>query len=234
MRSRTCSGATAIVADAEFAANASAAAEQAGVPTRISYGGSIAGFTNFEEVFASGSPDEPTDEVAGGTMFYTSGTTGRPKGVKSNLVAVGGDPGEMTGKLELLLSLYLMSEPDGNVVLCNAPLHHAGPLAFCGIPFSSGATIVLRRRWDAQETLDLIDEYAVTHYYAVPTHFSRMLKLPQAAKDGFSGASFQYVLHTAAPCPPGVKQQMIDWWGPVIFELCGASETGGCGTGRSI
>ena len=224
------SGATALVADAEFSEHAAAAAELAGVPTRVSYGGPITGFTDFEEVVASGSPDEPIGEVAGGTMFYTSGTTGRPKGVKSNLLAVGGDPSEMTDKLRLLLSLYLMPEPDGNVVLCNAPLYHAGPLAFCGIPFTLGATMVLRRKWDGEETLDLIDRYSVTHYYAVPTHFSRMLKLPQAIKDTFSGASLQYALHTAAPCPPAVKRQMIDWWGPVIFELYGASEGGGCGT----
>jgi len=224
------SGANAIIADAEFADNASAAAEQAGVQTRISYGGPIAGFTDFEEVVASGSPDEPTDGVAGATMFYTSGTTGRPKGVKSSILAVGGDPRDMTERLKLLLNLFLMPEPDGNVVLCNAPLYHAGPLAFCGLPFSLGATIVLRRKWDAQETLDLIDEYGVTHYYAVPTHFSRMLKLSDEAKKGFSGADLQYVIHTAAPCPPEVKRQMIDWWGPVVFELYSASEGAGCGT----
>jgi long-chain acyl-CoA synthetase len=201
------SGATALIADAEFADNALAAAEQAGVRTRIAYGGPIAGFTDFEDVVASGSPDEPADEVAGGTMFYTSGTTGRPKGVKSSILAIGGDPGEANEKLKLLLNLFLMPDPDGNVVLCNAPLYHAGPLAFCGIPFSLGATIALRRKWDAQETLDLIDEYAVTHYYAVPTHFSRMLKLADE-----------------------VKRQMIDWWGPVIFELYSASEGAGCGT----
>jgi long-chain acyl-CoA synthetase len=224
------SGATALVADAEFAEHAIAAAEEAGVRIRIAYGGPITGFTDFEDVIASGSPDEPTDEVAGGTMFYTSGTTGRPKGVKSSMLATGGDPGEMTEKLKLLLHLYLMPEPDGNVVLCNAPLYHAGPLAFCGIPFSLGATIVLRRKWDAQETLDLIDEYRVTHYYAVPTHFSRMLKLSDESKAGFSGASLQYVVHTAAPCPPSVKRQMIDWLGPVVFELYSASEGAGCGT----
>ncbi|HSM65470.1 MAG TPA: AMP-binding protein [Ilumatobacteraceae bacterium] len=224
------SGATALVADAEFADNAVAAAEQAGIGVRIGYGGPIPGFADFEDVVASGSPDEPEHEAAGATMFYTSGTTGRPKGVKSNLQTVGGDPKEANDRLALLMGLYGMPESDGNVVLCNAPLYHAGPLAACGVPFILGAALILRRKWDAAETLRLIDEYQVTNYYAVPTHFSRLLKLSDDVRAGFSGASLQYVLHTAAPCPPEVKRRMIDWWGPVIYEIYGASEGGGVGT----
>ena len=224
------SGATALVADAEFAEKAVAAAEQAGVGVRIGYGGPIDGFTDFEDVVASGSPAEPGNETAGATMFYTSGTTGRPKGVKSNLQTVGGDPQEARDRLALLMGLYGLPESEGNVVLCNAPLYHAGPLAICGVPFILGATLILRRKWDAAETLRLIDEHRVTNYYAVPTHFARLLKLPDDVRAGFSGASLQHVMHTAAPCPPDVKRRMIEWWGPVIYELYGASEGGGVGT----
>ena len=163
-------------------------------------------------------------------MLYTSGTSGRPKGVQSTLQQVGGDPAENLGKLELLLSLYRLTDLEGKVVLCNAPLYHGGPLAICGVPFFLGATIVLRRKWNGEETLRLIDEHGVNIYYAVPTHFTRMLKLPEETRASFSGASLDYVMHTAAPCPPGVKQQMIDWWGPVLMELYGASEAGGVGT----
>jgi long-chain acyl-CoA synthetase len=224
------SGARAIVGDAEFAQAVHAAAGAAGTGIRISFGGPIDGFTDIEEVIAAGSPDEPPDQVSGKSMLYTSGTSGRPKGVQSTLQQVGGDPNENLGKLALLLSLYRLTDLDGKVVLCNAPLYHGGPLAICGVPFFLGATIILRRKWNGEETLRLIDEHGVNIYYAVPTHFTRMLKLPDDVKASFSGASLDYVLHTAAPCPPGVKQQMIDWWGPVLMELYGASEAGGVGT----
>ena len=224
------SGADAIVADAEFAEAALAAAEQAGVRVRVGYGGPIDGFTDIEEVIAAGSPAEPVDQVSGKSMLYTSGTSGRPKGVQSTLQQVGGDPAENLSKLELLLSLFRLTDLEGRVVLCNAPLYHGGPLAICGVPFFLGSTIVLRRKWNGEETLRLIDDHGVNIYYAVPTHFTRMLKLPEETRASFSGASLDYVMHTAAPCPPGVKQQMIDWWGPVLMELYGASEAGGVGT----
>lgn len=216
------SGARVLVADAEFADEARAAADRAGVPVRIAFGGPIEGFTDLESLVASGSPDEPDGEVAGALMFYTSGTTGRPKGVRSNLQEAGGDPVEAVERLRMFMSLCEI--PEGGVVLCNAPLYHAGPLGVSLIPFRCGATLILRRKWDAEETLELIDEHRVTNHYAVPTHFTRLLKLPQERRDAFSGQSLRHVLHTAAPCPPDVKRQMIDWWGPVIYELYGASE----------
>ncbi|NQY58032.1 MAG: AMP-binding protein [Ilumatobacteraceae bacterium] len=224
------SGADALIADAEFADTALAAAEQSGVGIRIAYGGPIDGFTDYDELLSSASPAEPTEEFGGATMFYTSGTTGRPKGVKSTLQAVGGDPQAAADQLAMLMTLYANPIDDDSVVLCNAPLYHAGPLAFCGVPFLLGASLILRRKWDAAETLELIDRYAVSHYYAVPTFFTRMLKLPDETKAAFSGDSLRFVMHTAAPCPPPVKQQMIEWWGPVINELYGASEGAGTGT----
>jgi len=221
------SGATAIVADAEFAAATSASAEQADVPIRIAFGGPIDGFHDYEELLASASADEPTDLVSGATMFYTSGTTGRPKGVRSSAFSVGGSVDENRSRLALLMGLYRV--PSDGVVLCNAPLYHAGPLAMCFVPFSLGSTLVLRRKWDAAETLRLIDEYGVTTYYCVPTHFTRLLKLPQDVRAGYDGSTLEWVLHTAAPCPPQLKAQMIEWWGPVIVELYAASEGGGVG-----
>jgi long-chain acyl-CoA synthetase len=221
------SGAVALVADADFAEVAHEAAEQAGVRVRIAFGGPIEGFTDYDDLLASGSPEEPEGLEAGATMFYTSGTTGRPKGVQSSAFAVGGDVGERLAGLELLMGLYQV--PSNGVVLCNAPLYHAGPLAMCLVPWLVGSTLVLRRRWDAEETLRLIDEHGVTTYYAVPTHFTRLLKLPEEVRARFSGETLQWVIHTAAPCPPEVKRRMIEWWGPVIRELYGASEGAGVG-----
>ncbi len=224
------SGAKAVVGDAEFADTVQAAADDAGVAIRIAFGGPIDGFADIEELMAASSAAEPADQLSGISMLYTSGTSGRPKGVKSTLQQVGGDLAESQEKLGLLLGLFRLTEVDGKVVLANAPLYHSGPLVFSAVPFFQGASIILRRKWDGEETLRLIDEYGVNIYYAVPTHFTRLLKLPEKTRASFSGASLEYVLHTAAPCPRGVKQQMIDWWGPVLMELYSASEGGGVGT----
>ena len=222
------SGAGALVADAEFAEKAAAAAEQADVRLRVAFGGPIEGFADYEDLLASASSDEPEDQGAGTVMWYTSGTTGRPKGVKSSLVEVGGDPAVALAPLEMFVDLLGLPKADGTV-LCNAPVYHAGPLVFCLFPASLGSRLIMRRNWDAEETLRLIDQYQVTTGYAVPTHFTRLLRLPEKTRSGFDGSSLRSVYHTAAPCPPEIKRQMIDWWGPVINELYGASESGGAG-----
>ena len=223
------SGARALVADAEYAEKAVAAAEQAGVGVRVAFGGPIEGFAHYEEVLASATGDEPTGQGAGTIMWYTSGTTGRPKGVMSSLVEVGGDPAVALAPLEMFVDLLGLPK-EGGTVLCNAPVYHAGPLVFCLFPASLGSRLIMRRNWGAEETLRLIDEYQVTTGYAVPTHFTRLLRLPPETRSAFDGSSLRCVYHTAAPCPPEIKRQMIDWWGPVINELYGASESGGAGT----
>jgi long-chain acyl-CoA synthetase len=222
------SGAKSLVADLEFADKAAAAAEQARIDVRIMFGGAADDFHDYEELLASASPDEPAEQGAGGTMFYTSGTTGRPKGVKSTIITVGGDPVAAQATLEAFIDLLGLPKGDGRV-LCNAPVYHAGPLVFCLLPMTCGSTIVMRRKWDARETLQLIDEHDITSLYAVPTHFVRLLKLPDDVRSSFDGSSLNCVYHTAAPCPPEVKRQMIEWWGPVINEMYGASESGGAG-----
>jgi long-chain acyl-CoA synthetase len=192
------------------------------------FGGAVNGFHDYDELLAAGSTDEPDGQGAGSTMFYTSGTTGRPKGVKSSLIPIGGDPLAARAVLEAFVDVLGLPKGDGRV-LCNAPVYHAGPLAFCLVPMSVGSSLVMRRKWDARETLQLIDEHRITTVYAVPTHFVRLLKLPDEARAAFDGSSLTTVYHTAAPCPPEVKRQMIEWWGPVINEMYGASESGGAG-----
>jgi long-chain acyl-CoA synthetase len=221
------SGAKALIADAEFADTARQVADQTGVPVRIMFGGSADGFADYEDMLMAADEAEPADPGAGSVMFYTSGTTGRPKGVKSALVAVGSDP-EMS-RFTVKAFIDLLGIPENGRILCNAPVYHAGPLVFCLFPASFGSSLVMRRKWDAEETLRLVDEHRITTGYAVPTHFVRLLKLPDDVRASFDGSSLQCVYHTAAPCPPEVKRQMIDWWGPVVNELYGASESGGAG-----
>jgi long-chain acyl-CoA synthetase len=161
-------------------------------------------------------------------MFYTSGTTGRPKGVRSTAFAVGQSVAARSAMLEGLAGLFRI--PRGGSVLVNSPLYHGGPFLFSLLPAGLGATVILRQRFDPAETLRLIDEHAITTAYFVPTHFVRLLRVPEEERAAFDGSSLQAVYHTAAPCPPEVKRQMLEWWGPVIHELYAATETGALGT----
>jgi long-chain acyl-CoA synthetase len=223
------SGARALLADTEFAAVAAEAANEApGLTVRLAFGGPVPdGFDAYEDVLAASSPDEPADQASGTYMFYTSGTTGRPKGVRSTSFAVGMP---VAVHATLLAGLAgMLHVPEGGVCLVNAPIYHGGPFLFSMLPAYRGATLVVRRRFDAAEMLRLIDEYRVTTAYAVPTHFIRLLRLPDDVRSAFDGSSLQAVFHTGAPCAPEVKRQMLEWWGPVIHELYSATETGGLG-----
>ena len=223
------SGASAILADAEYGDTAHAAAERAAVTLRIAYNGTIDGFTDYDDLLAASSPEEPLDQGLGRPMFYTSGTTGRPKGVVPVVETIGQD---VAKRFELLRSnLARMGVPlDDGIAYLGAPLYHAGPFAF-GYQFhSAGSKLLLRRRWDGEEMLRLIEGEQVTTAYAVPTHFTRLLKLPEEVRNRYALSSLRSVWHTAAPCPPEIKRRMIEWWGPVINELYGASEGGFAGT----
>ena len=164
------------------------------------------------------------EELEGELMFYSSGTTGRPKGILRDLKPrpTDGDPHPLT---ELTRALYGFSED--TVYLCPAPLYHAAPLAWSMVVQRLGGTVVLMRRFDPVDALRLIEQYAIDRVQMVPTMFVRMLKLPQAERARFDVSSLQAVIHAAAPCPVGVKQEMIQWWGPIIYEYYAGSEGGG-------
>ncbi len=186
-------------------------------------GGDMPGYENYEAARA-GFPTTPiADQTAGTDMLYSSGTTGRPKGVKHPLT--GGAIDEANGLTGLAQLLYGFDE--NTIYLSPAPLYHAAPLRWCMTAQRLGGTVVVMEHFDAEEALKLIEKYKVTHSQWVPTMFVRMLKMPEDVRKKYDVSSLKVAIHAAAPCPVPVKQQMIDWWGPVIFEYYAGSEGNG-------
>jgi long-chain acyl-CoA synthetase len=160
------------------------------------------------------------DESAGTDMLYSSGTTGRPKGVKPPLPD---GPLDETTALETMgTALYGMS--DRTVYLSTSPLYHAAPLRWAMTIHRLGGTVVIMERFDAEAALRLIEAYRITHATWVPTHFVRLLKLPDVVRHRYDHGSLQAVVHAAAPCPVPIKQAMIDWWGPIVHEYYSGTE----------
>jgi acyl-CoA synthetase (AMP-forming)/AMP-acid ligase II len=172
----------------------------------------------------AGLPSTPiADESLGSAMFYSSGTTGQPKGVKRALT---GTPADADLPYETMFRvLYGCSEND--VYLSPAPMYHTSPLGFCQMLLRLGATVVVLERWDAIEALRAIQDHGVTFAQFVPTMFVRMLKLPDDERRQFDLSSLRIAVHAAAPCPVPVKEQMLDWWGPIISEYYGGTEGNG-------
>jgi long-chain acyl-CoA synthetase len=182
------------------------------------------GFTSYERLLASGAADEPAEQQAGAPMFYTSGTTGFPKGVRSSLVPTGAHPALLGALSQVFLGLLGLPR-DGVSLLCG-PAYHSAQWAFSMLPLAAGSAVVMRHKFDPAETLELIDRYGVTNLHLVPTQFIRMLKLPEARRKAFRGESLVAAVHGAAPCPQQVKWQMLDWWGPRVTEYYGGTESG--------
>ena len=194
-----------------------------GLDLLASVGGHVDGCEPLEDLLATQPPDEPVDAVEGQAMLYSSGTTGRPKGVKAPI------PGDRLGTPEAMTSLVslVFGASESSVYLSPAPLYHAAPLAFCMSFLRLGATVVVMEHFDAAEALALIDRHRVTHSQWVPTMFVRMLKLPEEVRAAHDVSSMQLAVHAAAPCPIPVKEQMIEWWGPVIHEYYAGTEGNG-------
>ena len=155
------------------------------------------------------------------TMFYTSGTTGRPKGVKRGAMTP-----EQAAASERVGAIAYGLKPDNQVVLMNGPMYHSAPSSYGLMAFRHGSTIVLEPRFDPEELLQLIQQHRVTNMHMVPTMFVRLLRLPDDVKARYDLSSLRNIIHGAAPCPVHVKQAMIEWWGLVINEYLGSTETG--------
>jgi long-chain acyl-CoA synthetase len=207
------------VAEARFGAvarDAAAAAPRATV--RLAVGGPIDGFEDLAAAAAAESGDDLGDPVLGSQMLYTSGTTGRPKGVYRD---------EAT--LSTAVTLARAAYRDENVHLLTGPLYHAAPLLFSlNAPLIAGVPVVMMPSWDPEEALRLIERHGVTHTHMVPTMFHQLLALPDDVRARYDVSSVRNVLHGAAPCPVGVKQRLIEWLGPVVNEYYAATE--GLGT----
>jgi long-chain acyl-CoA synthetase len=212
--------ATAFVADARFAAGAVRAAEHArSCKVLLALGGAIDGFDGWDDVIGEEDGSDITDPVAGGQMLYTSGTTGRPKGVRRGAP----DP-----RASLEVGRRTAYRASRHVHLCTGPLYHAAPLAFSlAAPSALGVPIVLMDGWSAEASLALIERYAVTHTHMVPTMFHRLLSLPDDVKRRYDVSSLVFVLHGAAPCPVEVKRRLLEWLGPIVWEYYAATEGAG-------
>lgn len=215
--------ANALVASAGFADIVQLAAHGKALAARIAVGGSLDGFESYADVLESQPSSRPSDECEGNWMFYSSGTTGRPKGIRPPNI---GQPlGTTTGFVLLVSGLYGAGEE--TVYLSPAPLYHAAPSGWTNAIHRLGGTTVVMERFDPVAVLEHIERYRVTHVQFVPTHLVRLLKLPEDVRARFDLSSLRVVVHAAAPCPPEVKRAAIEWLGPIVHEYYSGSEGAG-------
>ncbi|KQT35304.1 hypothetical protein ASG29_04185 [Sphingomonas sp. Leaf412] len=190
------------------------------VSLRLAVGAARDGFRDFDAVLDAASPDRPAVEQDGGAMPYSSGTTGKPKGI---LRGATGDTFGTPNSLETMLAATYAIDGDA-VYLSPAPLYHSSPIGFTGTVLVQGGTIVHMPSFDAEAALAAIERYRVTHVQFVPTHFVRLLRLPADVRARYDLSSLRVVVHAAAPCAPDVKRAMIEWLGPIVFEYYAGSE----------
>ncbi|MFJ2758988.1 acyl-CoA synthetase [Nocardioides sp. NPDC087217] len=190
---------------------------------RYAFGGAVDGYDDYLELRAQAGPPL-TDQPRGSDMLYSSGTTGRPKGIRPSLLPIQVDePGDpITG---ILAKVFQVGPED--VYLSPAPIYHAAPLKWAGAVHALGGTVVMMDRFDAEAALAAIEKYGVTVTQMVPTMFVRMLQLADDVRGNYDVSSLRLAVHAAAPCPPDVKQAMIDWWGAILWEYYGATEQHG-------
>jgi fatty-acyl-CoA synthase len=192
--------------------------------TYLMVDGTIDGFGAYEDAIAAYPATPLAKQPAGAFMLYSSGTTGRPKGILRPLpeTEISADAGAV-GALQKMLWAF----DEHSIYLSPAPLYHSAPLGFSTATQALGGTVVMLPKFDPVEALKAIEHYKVTHSQWVPTMFSRFLKLPEHTRTQFDLSSHKVAIHAAAPCPKAVKQQMFEWWGPIIYEYYGGTELNG-------
>ncbi len=215
--------ATALVTSAALAATASELAPNLPdrVATRLMVGdATVDGYERYDHAVAAYPAEPLAEELEGHAMLYSSGTTGRPKGIRYALerVPVGNPQAALAG----FQSTYGVGED--TVYLSPAPLYHSAPLQFCISVTRLGGTAVILEHFDPEGALAAIERYRVNLGQFVPTMFVRMLKLPAGVRERYDVSSLRVAVHAAAPCPVEIKRQMIEWWGPILFEYYSATE----------
>ncbi|MFD0019724.1 acyl-CoA synthetase [Streptomyces sp. NPDC058382] len=218
------SGAKVLIAHERFAAAATAAADEAKLPASHRYGvGAAEGFRPYGELLRNRPVSPPEGRTLGWVMNYTSGTTGRPRGIRRPL------PGKLPEETYLggFLGIFGIKPFDGNVHLVCSPLYHTAVLQFAGAALHIGHPLVLMDKWSPEEMLRAMDTHRCTHTHMVPTQFHRLLALPDEVKRRYDVTAMRHAIHGAAPCPDHVKRAMIDWWGQCVEEYYAASEGGG-------
>jgi len=190
---------------------------------RFSVGGEIAGYESYEAATAAMPATPIEDETSGAAMLYSSGTTGRPKGVRGPL---SGQPIDASSPLIALVSIFYGIN-ENSIYLSPAPLYHAAPLHYSMTSQRIGAAVVVMEHFDAEAALAAIEKYKASASQWVPTMFVRMLKLPDGVREKYDVSSMKSAIHAAAPCPVDVKRRMIEWWGPVLHEYYAGTEGNG-------
>ncbi|OYO26304.1 acyl-CoA synthetase [Janthinobacterium sp. PC23-8] len=198
------------------------------VTLRLVSGAARPNYQSLAAVYGAAAPVAPLAQCEGMSMMYSSGTTGRPKGIKRPLS--GAPMGTLGASDRIVGGLYQF---DASVVLlCPAPLYHGAPLVWAMGALRLGACVVVMEKYEPVEVLRLVECYRVTHGHFVPTMFVRMLNLPEEVRNGYDLSSLKLVAHAAAPCPVAVKHRMFEWFGPVIHEYYAGSEGNGfCAVG---